>query len=119
MSNICPHGLEVSMLVAGIGGTVRHAFIVFFAWLPHVVGALAVLLIGWLVARLVAGLVSRVLERAELDRRVHRGMGGTAVERAVPKPAHLLGRIVFWAIMIGVFSLAASVLGVAALTAFV
>ena len=107
------------MLVASIGGTVRNAFVVFFAWLPHVIGALAVLLIGYFVAKLVAGLVGRALGRAGLDRRVHRGLGGTAIERAVPRPSALLSRVAFWAIMIGVFSLAASVLGVAALTAFV
>ena len=78
------------MVLASIGGTVRNAFVVFFAWLPHVVGALAVLLIGWFVARLVAALVARALGRAGLDRRMHRGLGGTAIERAVPRPAHLI-----------------------------
>jgi hypothetical protein len=107
------------MLAASIGGTVRNAFAVFFSWLPHVVGALAVLLIGWFVAKLVAGLVERALTRAGLDRRVHSGLGGTAIERAVPRPARLIGAVVFWLIMIAVFSLAASVLGIAALTAFV
>ncbi|MEP6813724.1 MAG: hypothetical protein ABI990_12100 [Actinomycetota bacterium] len=107
------------MLAASIGGTVRNAFVVFFAWLPHVVGAIVVLLIGYFVARLVARLVARVLDRGGLDRRMHRGLGGTAIERAVPRPSSLIGQIVFWAIMIAVFSLAAAVLGVAALTAFV
>ena len=107
------------MLVASIGGTVRNAFVVFFAWLPHVIGAIAVLLIGYIVAKLVANLVARALGRAGLDRRVHQGLGGTAIERAVPRPTGLIRTIVFWAIMIAVFSLAASVLGVAALTTFV
>lgn len=107
------------MLYASIGSSVRNAFVVFFAWLPHVVGAIAVLVIGWFVAKLVAALVTRALGRAGLDRRMHDGLGGTAIARAVPRPAGLIGTIVFWAIMIGVFSLAASVLGIAALTAFV
>lgn len=107
------------MAIASIGGTVRNAFVVFFAWLPHVVGALAVLIIGYFVARLVAALITRALARAGLDRRIHEGLGGTAIARAVPRPAGLIGRIVFWVIMIAVFSLAAAVLGVAALTAFV
>jgi hypothetical protein len=108
------------MVVAGsIGSSVRNAFVVFFAWLPHVIGALAVLVIGYFVAKLLAGLVTRALRSAGLDRRIHQGLGGTAIERAVPRPSNLLGRIVFWAIMIAVFSLAAAVLGVAALTAFV
>jgi hypothetical protein len=107
------------VVTASIGGTVRNAFVVFFAWLPHVVGALAVLLIGWFVAKLVANIVGRALQRAGLDRRMHQGLGGTAIERAVPRPSGLIRAIVFWVIMIAVFSLAASVLGVAALTAFV
>jgi hypothetical protein len=36
-----------------------------------------------------------------------------------PSPSWLVGRIVFWAIFLGAISLAASVLGIAALTAFV
>jgi len=107
------------MLAASIGSSVRNAFVVFFAWLPHVIGAIAVLIIGYFVAKLVASLVSKALGRAGLDQRMHKGLGGTAIERAVPRPSSLLGRIVFWVIMIAVFSLAASVLGVAALTAFV
>ena len=37
----------------------------------------------------------------------------------MPAPSRLVGRIVFWAIMLGAISLAAAVLGVGALTAFV
>lgn len=107
------------VVAASIGSTVRNAFAVFFAWLPHVVGALAVLVIGYVVAKLVAGLVARALNGAGLDRRMHQGLGGTAIERIVPRPARLIGRVVFWAIMIAVLSLAAAVLGIAALTAFV
>src|SRR3954452_8120667 len=107
------------MLAASIGSSVRNAFVVFFAWLPHVIGAIAVLIIGYFVAKLVARLVASALGRAGLDQRMHKGLGGTAIERAAPRPSSLLGRIVFWVIMIAVFSLAASVLGVAALTAFV
>lgn len=107
------------LYATNIGDTVRNAFVVFFAWLPHVVGAIAVLIIGWFVAKLVGALVTRALGRAGLDRRMHDGLGGTAIARAVPRPAGLIGAVVFWAIMIAVFSLAASVLGIAALTAFV
>ena len=46
------------MLAASIGSSVRNAFVVFFAWLPHVIGAIAVLVIGYFVARLLARRVS-------------------------------------------------------------
>jgi Conserved TM helix len=107
------------MLVASIRGSVDHGFSVFFGWVPHVLGFIAVLLIGWIVAKVLGKLAFKATQRAGLDRALHGGPGGNMFQRAVPKPSWLVGRIVFWAIFLGAISLAASVLGVAALTAFV
>ncbi len=107
------------MVVASIRSQVDNAFSVFFAWLPHLVGALIVLIIGYIVAKIVGNLVSKGLHRAGLDRTVHGGQGGGMIQRVIPSPSRLLGRIAFWAILLGTLSLAASVLGIAALTAFV
>ncbi len=107
------------MVVFSIRDSIDHAFTVFFGWLPHVLGFLAVLLIGWIVARLLGRLAWKATHRAGLDRAVHNGTGGSALQRVVPAPSRLVGRIVFWAIMLGAISLAAAVLGVGALTAFV
>jgi len=41
------------MLLFSIRTSVDHGFSVFFGWLPHVLGFIAVLLIGWIVARIV------------------------------------------------------------------
>jgi hypothetical protein len=107
------------MIVFSIRGSIDRGFEVFFAWLPHVLGFIAVLLIGYLLAKVLAKLVSRVTHRAGLDRTLHGGPGGNFVQRLVPSPSALLGRITFWAVFLGALSLAASVLGIAALTAFV
>ena len=107
------------MLVASIGGQVEEAFRVFFAWLPNLVGALAVLLIGYIVAKLVGALVARATGKAGLDRTLHSGPGGNYVSKVTSRPSRLLGTLVFWLILLGAISLAASVLGIAALTAFV
>lgn len=107
------------MLLADIGTTVDRAFAVFFAWLPHVLGAIAVLVIGWLAAKAIAGLVWRALHRAGFDRTLHARPGGSYVRRLTASPSRLLGTIAFWAVMLGTFSLAASVLGVDALKDFV
>jgi hypothetical protein len=106
------------MVVAGIGGSVRHAFDVFFAWLPHLIGALVLLVLGYLLARVVGRLVTAGLRRAGLDRVVHSNTGGAAIRRLVPRPADLLGTIAFWAIFFSAISLAVSALGVAALKTF-
>ena len=107
------------MLVASISGQVEEAFRVFFAWLPNLVGALVVLLLGYIVAKVVGGLVAKATGRAGLDRTLHGGPGGNYVSKVTSRPSRLLGTVVFWLVMLGAISLAASVLGIAALTAFV
>ena len=107
------------MMLFSISDSVERGFTVFFEWLPRFAGALLVLLIGYLVAKLAAKLLSRVLQRAGLDRTLHSGQGGNFVQRVTSSPSSLIGRIAFWAILLGAISLAASVLGIAALTGFV
>src|SRR5689334_21559810 len=98
------------MVVASISGSVDRAFTVFFAWLPALLGAIVVLLIGYMIAKIIGGLVSRVTQRAGLDRTLHNGPGGSTIEKVTPHPSRLLGAIVFWAILLSAISLAASVL---------
>ena len=107
------------MLVASIGDSVQRGFTVFFAWVPALLGAIVVLLIGYLIAKAVGKLVYRATHRAGLDRAMHRGPGGNVIQKITSSPSRLLGTIAFWAIFLSAISLAASVLHIKALTAFV
>src|SRR3954447_18624720 len=107
------------MLVASIGDSVQRGFTVFFAWVPALIGAIAVLLIGYFVAKAVGKLVHRGTHRAGLDRTLHGGPGGNVIGKVTSSPSRLLGTIAFWAIFLSAISLAASVLHIKALTAFV
>ena len=107
------------MVVGSIGDSVDRGFTVFFAWVPALLGAIAVLIIGYVVAKVVAKLVYRVTHRAGLDRALHSGPGGNVVSKITSHPSRLLGTIAFWAIFLSAISLAASVLHIKALTAFV
>jgi hypothetical protein len=107
------------MVLASISGSVDRAFTVFFAWVPALVGAIAVLLIGYIVAKVVGKLVYKATHRAGLDRTLHSGPGGNVVSKITRSPSRLLGTIAFWAILLSAISLAASVLHIKALTAFV
>jgi hypothetical protein len=107
------------MLVASIGDSVNRGFTVFFAWVPALLGAIAVLIIGYFVAKIVAKLVYRVTHRAGLDRTLHSGPGGDVVGKITTHPSRLLGTIAFWVVFLSAISLAASVLHIKALTAFV
>ena len=51
---------------------------------PEAIGALALLIIGWIVARFVANLVRRALLRTEVDNRVARWITGKEDAEAVP-----------------------------------
>jgi len=107
------------MVLFSISDSIQRALTVFFEWIPRLAGALIVLIIGYFVAKLVAKLLYGVLQRAGLDRTLHSGQGGNFVQRVTDSPSGLLGRIAFWAVFLGAISLAASVLGIAALTGFV
>ena len=102
-----------------IGNSVERGFTVFFAWLPALLGALAILVIGYFVAKAIGSLVSRALHRAGLDRTLHGGAGGSFVQKLTSSPSRLIGTIAFWAVLLGTISLAVSVLGIEALTSFV
>ena len=107
------------MPIGSISDSVEHGFSVFFGWLPALLGALAIVLIGYIVARVVAGLARRGSKRAGLDRSLHGGPGGSRIARVVPHPSKLIGTLVFWAIFLAAISLAATALGIEALSAFI
>ena len=92
----------------------------FFAFLPKLVGFLVILLIGYVVARMAKGILTRVLQKVGLDRALHSGQAGQYVERVSPgaSPARLIGSIAFWLLFLGALSIAVAATGVPALTAF-
>ena len=64
-------------------------------YIPSILAALLILIVGWIVATIVSALVKGALRRTGLDNRLARSMGGTGigVER-------LVGSVVFWLIML-------------------
>lgn len=86
--------------------------------LPEFLGALAILIIGYFIAKAVAAGVHRLLNKVELNHRVHAGSGGNIIQRALPDPAGLTSKIVYWIIFFFAVSLAVSVLGIPALVDF-
>ena len=80
------------------------------AFLPNLVGALLILLVGGIIASVLAKLTQRVLKRLRFDRAVHSSPAGTTVSRVVESPSYFTGRFVFWLVMIGAISLAVAAL---------
>ena len=108
------------MLAAlNIGDSVERGFSVFFAWVPALIGALVILIIGYLIAKFVQKLLASGLTHAGLDRSLLSGSTGEWVQKIAASPSRLIARIAFWAIFLGFVSIAASALGIEAVSAFV
>lgn len=82
-----------------------------FEWLPRLVGAMVVFIIGWIIAGVVRSLVYRLLSAARLDERLHAGHGGNIIQNMFPNPSRILAMLSFWIVFLGGVTLAAGALG--------
>jgi hypothetical protein len=90
-------------------------------FLPKLIGFLIILAIGWIIAKVVKGLLTKALQKVGLDRALHSGHAGQYVEKVAPNssPSSLIGSIAYWFIFLGALAIAVSQLGIAALDNFV
>jgi hypothetical protein len=107
------------MLYADVGDSVQRGFDEFATWVPRLVAFLAILIVGYFVAKIVAGLVRRLLERVGFDRMLHSGTAGAWIARVTSRPSDLLGTIAFWVLFVGAISIALDALGIEAVDSFV
>jgi Conserved TM helix len=89
-------------------------------FLPNLLGFLVILLIGYLVAKAFQKVAQVALEKFGADRALRSGAGGEYVQRLAPdvSPSAVIGKVVFWFILLGALSIAISALGIAALNDF-
>ena len=82
------------------------------SFVPKLVGALAILLVGWFIAKAIRKLVHRVLTRVGFDGLVDRsGLGGYIERAGWADSGLLLAKIVYFAVMIIVLQLAIGAFG--------
>jgi hypothetical protein len=91
-----------------------------FGFIPNVIGFLVILVVGYLVARIVKTVVSKLLDKAGLDQHLHSGQTGEYVEKVSPgaSPSRLIASVVFWFIFLFALSAAIGALQIPAVTAF-
>lgn len=82
---------------------------------PKLLGALLIILIGYLIAKGVENLVRQALLKVRLNDRLHTGSSGNIIQRAVPNPSGAAASVAFWLLFLFALSLAASALGIPAL----
>lgn len=88
----------------------------FIDYLPQIAGALIVIIIGWLIARLLQAVVYRELRRLRFDRALHTSAAGAYIGRVMESPSRVTARITFWVIFLIFLSFALSALHIEVLT---
>ena len=104
-----------------IGSSLQTGLDRFFGFLPNLLGFIVVLAIGWIVAKVVKGVVTKLLQKVGIDRALHSGSTGQYVNRVAPdvRPSSLVGSLAYWFIFLGASAIAVSQLGITALDNFV
>jgi hypothetical protein len=80
-------------------------------FVPKLVAGLLILLVGYVVARAVAGILNKLLGRVGFDRVVERGGVRQVLARSGYDASDILAKLVFWTIMLLVLQLAFGVFG--------
>lgn len=101
-------------------GSLQSAFSTFLNYIPQVIGALLVLIIGYIIARLIRAGISKLLQKVRVDERLTHGSGGEYVARFSPqgKPSQLVGLVVQWVLLVFVIVAAVGTLNIPAVTGF-
>jgi hypothetical protein len=109
------------LFAADLGDSFQRATDQTFEWLPKLIGALLILLIGYLNARVVAKLVRRGIRAAGADKALASGRAAQYKQQFAPslEPSAIVGTIAFWFVFGSAILLAVSTLGIAALEAAV
>jgi hypothetical protein len=104
-----------------VGDSLQRGLDNLIGFLPRLIGFLIILAIGYIIARVVKGLVTKLLEGIGTDRAMHTGSTGEYVNRVAPgfKPSSTVGTIAFWFVFLGALTVAVSQLGIEALDNFV
>lgn len=85
--------------------------------LPTLLTAVVLLLVGWLLARAVRGLVRRLLSRAGLDAAVERAGMGQVLQRFGPLvPSQAIGSLAYWLVLLLLLLAVADILGMGSVT---
>lgn len=89
-----------------------------FDYLPEIIGAVLLLIIGYFIALALKKITQKGLKRLRFDRALHTSPAGGIISRLVDSPSRLVGKVVYWLVFLGFVSLAISVLNVPALNHF-
>jgi small-conductance mechanosensitive channel len=98
----------------GVGRSLQEGLGAFFAFVPQLIGAVLILIVGYFVARVLETVVSRALRAVGFDGWMEKSGIKQFFDRAQTRetPATILGKLVFWFAFIIAITMAADALGI-------
>jgi small-conductance mechanosensitive channel len=94
--------------------SLQNALSTFLEYIPQLLGAIVILIVGYIIAKILQAVVSRVLKAVGFDNWMERGGIKQFFDRAQTRetPATVLGKLVFWFVFIIAITMAADALGI-------
>jgi Conserved TM helix len=98
-------------LAVDFQGGVSSAWSNVITFVPKLAAALLIILVGYLLAKVVAGVLDKVLERVGFDRAVERGGLKQALARSKYDPSDIIAKLTFWLLFLISLQIAFGVFG--------
>jgi len=94
--------------------SLERAFGTFFGYIPQIIGALVILIVGYIIAKVLQAIVGRLLQSIGFNGWMEKGGIKQFFDRANTRqtPASILGKLVFWFVFIITITMAADALGI-------
>ena len=98
----------------------QNAISTFLSYIPQLIGAIIILVIGYILAKILQAIVTRVLRGVGFENWMERGGVKQFFDRAQTKhtPSSILGLLVFWFVFIIAITMAADALGLQQISGF-
>jgi hypothetical protein len=108
------------MAAIQISDSIQQGFDSFFGFVPNLIAFLVILVIGYFVAKIVASVARKALQKLGLDKALHESDAGQYVERLSPgaSPSNGVAKVVFYLLFAFVLTAAIGALKIPAVTAF-
>jgi hypothetical protein len=98
-------------LAVDFQGGVSSAWSNVITFVPKLAAALVIILVGYLLARVIASVLDKVLERVGFDRAVERGGLKQALAKSKYDPSDIVAKLAFWLIFLVTLQIAFGVFG--------
>jgi hypothetical protein len=87
-------------------------------WIPKLLSFALILIVGYIIAWIIATVATRSLRRFGLDRRLFNSPAHNVVRRMTTSPSDLVGKLVYWLILIITWTIAVFTLDIPGLNLF-